>query len=238
MQRQDEGARRRAPIRPQRPLGDRGRAVSARNRSCLGPAHRRAFGIRPRSRARSSRTARRGDRPLAPNPHDPPAILVEWSGPDRSCLGPAHRRAFGIRPRSRARSSRTARRGDRPPAPNPHDPPAILVEWSGPGTVPVSAQLTVARSGSAPVAGHGARAPHGAVIVRWRGNRAERVDSGSCTPSQRASARAERRQLYLVDDLVDDLVDLGRLIDAAGSLATRHSLEESTPTWRCRVGRA
>ncbi len=78
--------------------------------------------------------------------------------------------------------------------PEPHDPPAILVEWSGPGTVPVSDLHSVARSGSGPVAGHGARAPHGVVIVRRRGRRAQRVDSGSCTPSQRASARAERRR--------------------------------------------
>ncbi len=56
---------------------------------------------------------------------------------------------------------------------------------SGPGTVPVSDLHSVARSGSGPVAGHGARAPHGVVIVRRRGRRAHRVDNGSCTPSQK-----------------------------------------------------
>ncbi len=76
--------------------------------------------------------------------------------------------------------------------PEPHDPPAILVEWSGPGTVPVSDLHSVARARSGPVAGHGARAPHGVVIVRWRGRGAQRVDSGSHTPSQGACTRAER----------------------------------------------
>ncbi len=104
---------------------------------------------------------------------------VVWAR-DRSCLGPAQRRAFGIWPRSRARSSRAARRGDRPPA------------W---------AASTACRQ----------------WIVH-------------------AFAKGRPRERN-VGDRVDALVHLGRLIDATGSLATRHFIDASTRTWPCRVGR-
>ncbi len=228
---------------------------------CLGPAQRRAFGIRPRSRARSSRAARRDDRPPAwassracrqwivhafatgvratgnvrdpgldrrrscsrararrrtrcrrsgatprsPRPPRPGARLKVGGRPPRRARRDPHaelpRRSRArdaplvrmARPQVKTHGMRDARATSPVSSgPEPHDPPAILVEWSGPGTVPVSDLRSAARSGSGPVAGHGARAPHGAVIVRRRGRRAERVDNGSCTPSQRASARAER----------------------------------------------
>ncbi len=63
--------------------------------------------------------ARRRDTPPTrngPEPHDRRRSSSSGLGRNRSCLGPAQCGAFGIWPRSRARSSRAARRGDRPPA--------------------------------------------------------------------------------------------------------------------------
>ncbi len=169
-----------------------------------------------------------GGRPPRPARRDPRAQLPRRSRPRDAPLVRMARPQVKMHRMCGARATSPVSSG-----PEPHDPPAILVEWSGPGTVPVSDLHSVARSGSGPCS-------------RARSSRAAR--RGDRPPAWAASTACRQWIVHAfakgrprernVGDRVDALVHLGRLVDATGSLATRHSIEASIRTRPCRVGRA